>query len=125
MNGKESKKNAREKLKSGGEGPEIDAITKTENDFFFGIERFLHEPIRLQIIAHLNASEKVDMIFLKNTLGLTWGNLSFHVTKLEEKGYIIVEKQFIGKKPYTLLQISEEGKKSFERYKRAILNFLK
>ena len=125
MNGKESKKNAREKLESGGEGSEKNALTKNENDFFFGIERFLHEPIRLQIIAHLNAAEKADMIFLKNTLGFTWGNLSFHITKLEEKGYIIVEKQFIGKKPYTLLQITEEGKKSFERYKRAILKFLK
>jgi DNA-binding transcriptional ArsR family regulator len=116
MNEKKSEKREGEKNENWRESSEQNTPTQDDNVNFFGIEKFLHEPTRLQIIAHLNAAEKADMIFLKNTLGLTWGNLSFHITKLEEKGYITVEKQFIGKKPYTLLQITEEGKKSLVRY---------
>ena len=59
------------------------------------------------------------MIYLKNALNLTWGNLSSHLTKLEEKGYISINKQFIGKKPYTILQITPLGKERFENYRKS------
>lgn len=86
--------------------------------------RFIHEPNRLLIIAQLYALEQVDMLYLKKTLGISWGNLSFHTTQLEEKGYINIKKQFVGKKSYTLLRITPEGKAHFEDYKRAMRDFL-
>ena len=90
----------------------------------FGVYRFIHEPNRLLIIAQLYALEQADMLYLKKTLKMSWGNLSFHTTQLEEKGYITIKKQFIGKKSYTLLRITAEGKAHFEDYKRAMLDFL-
>ena len=90
----------------------------------FGPYRFIHEPNRLLIIAQLYALEQVDMLYLKKTLGISWGNLSFHSTQLEENGYITIKKQFIGKKSYTLLQITPEGKAHFEDYKKAMRAFL-
>jgi DNA-binding transcriptional ArsR family regulator len=88
-------------------------------------DKFLHEPIRLLIMAELMVVEELDMIYLKQNLDLTWGNLSFHSTKLEGKGYITITKQFIGKKPYTLLKITPEGVKKFKIYKKSMFNLLK
>ncbi len=88
------------------------------------INKFLHEPNRLQIIAQLYYTECVDLIYLKNILPLTWGNLSAHAIKLKEKGYISIEKQFIGKKPYTILQITQYGKEQFQKYKENMTKFL-
>ena len=90
----------------------------------FSPYRFIHEPNRLLIIAQLYALEQADMLYLKKALGISWGNLSFHTTQLEEKGYITIKKQFIGKKSYTLLRITAEGKSHFEDYKNAMRNFL-
>ncbi len=92
---------------------------------FSEVDTFLHEPIRLQIMAQLYALNQADMIFLRNALDITWGNLSFHSNKLEEKGYIAIKKQFLGKKPYTLLKITPEGRVQFEAYKKAMTTFLK
>jgi len=94
------------------------------DELSFGVYRFIHEPNRLLIMAQLYALEQVDMLYLKRTLGISWGNLSFHTTQLEEKGYISIKKQFIGKKSYTLLRITAEGKAHFEDYKRAMQEFL-
>ncbi|MFW9950333.1 MAG: winged helix-turn-helix domain-containing protein [Candidatus Thorarchaeota archaeon] len=88
------------------------------------IDKLIHEPARLSIIAHLYVVESADMVFLKNQTELTWGNLSSHITKLEEAGYIIVEKRFKGKKPQTLLQLSKQGRKSFEDYRRKMSKVL-
>jgi DNA-binding MarR family transcriptional regulator len=103
-------------------------IKKTDiqnpNDFFFGIEKFIHEPSRLQILSILSSVDKADMIFLRNQLQLTWGNISFHATKLEEKAYISIEKTILNKKTYTVLQITELGLKQLRKYRKAINNFL-
>lgn len=89
-----------------------------ENLFnFTDSEKFIHEPLRLQMLAHLKAVRKVDMKFLQKELQVSWGNLSFHSTKLEEKGYIKIEKQFIGKKSYTLLTLTPLGKDAFDKYR--------
>jgi DNA-binding MarR family transcriptional regulator len=93
-------------------------------ELIFGEYRFIHEPNRLLIIAQLYALEQVDMLYLKKTLPISWGNLSFHTTQLEERGYITIKKQFIGKKSYTLLRITSAGKTHFENYKKAMRNFL-
>ncbi|MFW9913333.1 MAG: transcriptional regulator [Candidatus Thorarchaeota archaeon] len=94
------------------------------DELLFGEYRFIHEPNRLLIISQLYALEQVDMLYLKKTLPISWGNLSFHTTQLEERGYIIIKKQFIGKKSYTLLRITSAGKTHFENYRNAMRNFL-
>jgi DNA-binding MarR family transcriptional regulator len=101
-----------------------DRTTSGFDETSFGVYRFIHEPNRLLIMAQLYALEQADMLYLKKTLKISWGNLSFHSTQLEEKGYITITKQFIGKKTYTLLRITTEGKAHFEDYKRAMREFL-
>jgi DNA-binding MarR family transcriptional regulator len=61
--------------------------------------------------------ENADFLYLMNQLGLTFGNLSSHMTKLEEAGYINVEKEFVDKKPVTRLSLTEEGRAAFSDYR--------
>ncbi|MFX1590989.1 MAG: winged helix-turn-helix domain-containing protein [Promethearchaeota archaeon] len=75
-------------------------------------------------MAYLYVVESADMVFLKNQTELTWGNLSSHVTKLEEAGYVNVEKRFKGKKPQTLLYLSEKGREAFTEYRKKLTQVL-
>ncbi len=84
------------------------------------IDRLIHEPVRLLLMAHLYVVESADFLFLMNQLGLTFGNLSSHMSKLEEAGYINVEKEFVDKKPLTKLSLTEAGRKAFEDYKNGM-----
>ena len=85
---------------------------------FEGIDRLIHEPARYLIMAYLYVVESADYVFLMRLTGLTWGNLFTHLTKLEQAGYITVEKTFKGKKPYTVIHLSEEGRNAFRAYKK-------
>ena len=89
------------------------------------IDRIIHEPARLKIMAQLYALDEADFIFLMRQTGLTWGNLSSHMSKLEDASYLEVTKMFIGKKPHTVLKLTKEGRAAFERYRRAIDQVLK
>ena len=80
------------------------------------IDRLVHEPARLAVMALLYVVESADFIFLMNQTGLTWGNLSAHMSKLEEAGYIEVVKSFKGKRPNTTLQLTVQGRQAFRRY---------
>jgi DNA-binding MarR family transcriptional regulator len=80
------------------------------------IDRNIHEPARLMVMAWLSVVESADFIFLMNQTGLTWGNLSAHLSKLEEAGYILIEKSFKGKRPNTMLQLTPKGKQAFQTY---------
>jgi DNA-binding transcriptional ArsR family regulator len=80
------------------------------------IDRIIHEPARLMILAYLSAVESADFIFLLNQTGLTQGNLSFHLSKLEESGYVGIKKQFVGKRPHTMLSITDKGQQSLKEY---------
>lgn len=82
------------------------------------IDRLIHEPARLMIMAYLYVVESGDFIFLMRQTELTWGNLSSHLTKLEAAGYIEVEKTFKGKKPYTMLHLTDEGRVAFQEYRQ-------
>jgi DNA-binding transcriptional ArsR family regulator len=62
------------------------------------VDRVIHEPARLAIMAILFVIESADFSFLMNQTGLSWGNLSAHMTKLEEAGYIDIEKGFKGRR---------------------------
>jgi DNA-binding MarR family transcriptional regulator len=80
------------------------------------VDKTIHEPARLMILAYLSIVECADFIFLMNQTNLTQGNLSFHILKLEEAKYITVKKQFLGKRPHTMLSLSERGKKALQDY---------
>jgi DNA-binding MarR family transcriptional regulator len=80
------------------------------------IDRNIHEPARLMVMSWLSVVESADFVFLMNQTGLTWGNLSAHLSKLEEAGYISVEKSFKGKRPNTMLQLTPQGRQAFQLY---------
>lgn len=80
------------------------------------IDRIIHEPARLVILAVLNTAAEVDFRFLEATTGLTKGNLSRQASKLEEAGYIAIRKYFKGKIPATSYQITPAGRAAFAAY---------
>ncbi|MFX0169531.1 MAG: winged helix-turn-helix domain-containing protein [Candidatus Hodarchaeota archaeon] len=82
------------------------------------IDRVIHEPARLIIMSYLFVLNKVDFLFLKQQTKLSWGNLSSHITKLEEEGYLEVIKKFVDRKPYTLIQLTKTGRMAFEAYQQ-------
>ncbi len=84
------------------------------------LDRVIHEPARLVLVAILSAVEQTDFTFLMNESGLTRGNLSSHLSKLEEAGYVRIEKTFRGKYPQTLVALTEEGRKAFEGYRQRL-----
>ena len=90
-----------------------------DNDIsgFNDIDRLIHEPSRYLILAHLYSIDSADYLFLIKQTGMTWGNLSVHVSKLELAGYLSVTKEFLGKKPHTLVSITENGRKAFDNYR--------
>jgi DNA-binding MarR family transcriptional regulator len=82
------------------------------------LDRLVHEPARMAIMALLYVIESADFTFLMNQTGLTWGNLSAHMSKLEEAGYLEVEKSFKGKRPNTTLRLTPQGRAAFHEYSR-------
>jgi DNA-binding transcriptional ArsR family regulator len=84
------------------------------------IDKIIHEPARLKIMAQLYVVEEADFIFLMRQTGLTWGNLSSHMSKLEDAEYIEVRKEFLDKKPHTILKLTLKGRQSFKEYRKAM-----
>ena len=82
------------------------------------INRIIHEPARFNIMAYLYVIQSAEFLFIQRQTGLTWGNLSSHLAKLEKAGYVAVEKEFIGKKPHTMLHLTSEGRTAFDHYSR-------
>jgi DNA-binding MarR family transcriptional regulator len=87
---------------------------------FGGIDRLIHEPARFMIMAHLAVVQNADFLFLQRQTGLTWGNLSSHLSKLEAAGYVTVEKGFVGKKPHTMLSLTARGREAFQNYRESM-----
>lgn len=88
------------------------------------IDQIIHTPARLMIITYLYVVESADYVFLMRLTGLTWGNLFTHLTKLEDADYITVEKTFKGKKPYTIIHLSDRGRQAFRVYKKNMKQLL-
>lgn len=88
------------------------------------IDKLVHEPARYQIMAHLYVVESADFLFIMTQTGLTFGNLSSHISKLERAGYVEVEKGFEGKKPKTMLRLTGEGRKAFDGYREKMREML-
>nr|WP_320131428.1 transcriptional regulator [uncultured Holophaga sp.] len=81
-----------------------------------GLDRLVHEPARLAILTVLASAEQVEFRFLESVTGLTKGNLNSHATKLEEAGYLEVEKGFRGKTPFTSFRLTPKGRAAFRAY---------
>jgi DNA-binding transcriptional ArsR family regulator len=80
------------------------------------VNRLVHEPARLAILTALSACDKADFVFLVNVTGLTKGNLSSHLSKLEQAGLVEIEKRFEGKQPVTYAMMSGEGREALKEY---------
>jgi DNA-binding MarR family transcriptional regulator len=98
---------------------------KTENtpSQLQSVDKLIHEPARLNIMAHLYVVESADFLFIMRQTGLTFGNLSAHMSKLEQAGYLTIIKEFVGKKPHTMLQLTDKGKHAFEAYRAQMKQF--
>jgi DNA-binding MarR family transcriptional regulator len=84
------------------------------------LDRLIHEPARLLLVTILYAAESADFLFLLRESGLSKGNLSTHLTRLEQAEYIQVEKTFRGKIPQTLIRLTKKGRAAFEGYRRQL-----
>jgi DNA-binding MarR family transcriptional regulator len=84
------------------------------------VDRVIHEPARLMILMVLYSVAQADSVFLLNVTELTWGNLSSHVTKLEQAGYVGVKKDFVGKKPRTMVHLTDAGRQAVEDYRKTM-----
>ncbi len=80
------------------------------------LDRVIHEPARLMVMTVLYAVPEADFLYLQRECGLTHGNLSSHLARLEETGYVLSEKTFKGKYPLTICRLSRKGREAFESY---------
>ena len=85
-----------------------------------GLDRVIHEPGRMMIVALLAAVEECDFLYLLSETELNKGNLSSHLAKLEEAGYVEIEKTYRGKVPQTLLRLTPPGRVAFDEYRKGL-----
>lgn len=88
------------------------------------LDRIIHEPGRLAVVSYLSVVEEADFIFLLEQTGLTRGNLSSHMAKLEGAGYVEVDKTFVDKIPRTTYRLTPAGRDAFMKYRRGLLDSL-
>ncbi len=84
------------------------------------LDRVIHEPGRLMVVALLFAVERADFLYLQHETGINKGTLSSHLSRLEEAGYVEVSKTYRGKVPQTVLRLSTAGREAFQRYRRKL-----
>jgi len=95
-----------------------------EHSQFADIDRLIHEPSRAIILSVLGAVESADFIYLAREAGLTRGNLSVHLSKLEAAGYVSIEKTYRGKVPLTLCRMTPAGREAFDSYRQQLKQFV-
>jgi DNA-binding transcriptional ArsR family regulator len=88
------------------------------------LNRMIHEPARLTIVALLSSVKEADFLYLLRETGLTKGNLSTHLVRLEEAGYVNIEKTFRGKIPLTIVRLNSDGRAAFQSYRKSIKDLL-
>lgn len=84
----------------------------------------LHQAIRSKLVSQLITNDELPFKALKESLSVTDGNLSTHLSKLEKEGYVRIEKTFEGKRPKTVINITKVGRKAFEAYIEALKTFI-
>ncbi len=89
------------------------------------LDRLIHEPARLSIMSYLYVLESADFLFLLSQTGLTKGNLSSHLSKLENAGYVEIQKEFIEKIPRTMMSITNAGREALLKYRFQMREMLK
>ncbi len=90
--------------------------TDNEKQQQLDIDRIIHEPARLKILAQLYVVESADFLFIMRQTGLTQGNVSAHLTKLESAEYVEIKKGYAGKRPQTMISLTNSGRKAFKKY---------
>jgi DNA-binding transcriptional ArsR family regulator len=88
------------------------------------LDRLIHEPGRLMIMMVLQGTGEADFLYLQRECGLTQGNLSSHLAKLEDAGYVEIEKKFKGKLPLTVCRLSAKGRNAFAGYSETLIGAL-
>lgn len=88
------------------------------------IDRLIHEPARLSLMANLYVVEEADFVYLARQCGLTAGNVSSHMSRLADAGYVTTTKTFVGKRPRTTYRLSQAGRDAFERYRDQVTRLL-
>jgi DNA-binding MarR family transcriptional regulator len=89
-------------------------------DDITNLDPLVHQPTRLLILATLYPVQSTDFIYLRKETGLTDGNLSAHVARLEKAGYVEMEKTYRGKTPLTIYQLTENGRRAFDAYREQL-----
>jgi DNA-binding MarR family transcriptional regulator len=84
------------------------------------LDEVIHGRLRLGVMAYLASAEVADFTELKSALDATQGNLSIHLRKLEDAGYVAIDKSFLDRKPLTRARITPAGRKAFTAYLDAI-----
>ena len=84
------------------------------------LDRVIHEPGRLMIVALLSGIEEADFLYLLHETEMNKGTLSSHLARLEEEGYVEITKTYRGKVPQTLLKLTRAGRKAFKQYRTMV-----
>jgi len=104
------------------------SVARAAGDVSNDLDKVIHERLRLGIISALAANEKLSFTELKNLLNTTDGNVSVHARKLEDAGYVTLEKSFKGRVPLTEYRITKDGREALTRYldhMEALINAMK
>jgi DNA-binding HxlR family transcriptional regulator len=104
-------------MADGGEAARMnDTVPPAKPSQALELDSLIHERVRLGIVSALAGHERVGFVELKNTLGLTDGNLSAHARRLEDAGYIACHKSFVGRTPRTEYALTSQGRTELNRY---------
>jgi DNA-binding MarR family transcriptional regulator len=91
---------------------------------FPALDSVIHAPARLRLVTQLYVVDGADATFLVNATGMTWGNLATHLRKLEDAGYVRIDKGYKGRRPHTYVALTAKGRKAFRDYRMAITSAL-
>jgi DNA-binding MarR family transcriptional regulator len=89
-----------------------------------GVDRLVHEPGRLMVLACLAVVSHADFLYVLRETGMSQGNLSSHLSKLEAAGYVAVQKTFAGRVPRTVLELTPRGRDALRAYRSQLLDAL-
>ena len=88
------------------------------------LDRLIHEPARLVLMKHLYVIDEADFLYLSRRTGLTDGNISSHMARLEDAGYVKITKSFVDRRPRTAYALTAAGRTAFQDYRRQVVDLL-
>ena len=99
-------------------------VSKNRRQVNVMFDPLLHQAIRSKLVSQLITNDELPFKALKESLSVTDGNLSTHLSKLEKEDYVHIEKTFEGKRPKTVVHITKKGREAFELYIEALKSFI-